>query len=900
MPIREIATILTAKDRASDDINRVSRAGDEAAESISQTEEQLDRASQAFAATGVATAALGGSIAALTARFSRLGQTFQTIQTTSGATAEEMDAIKAATKDISTSLPVTLRQSTEAAKQLSFAGLSASETMAALSETSQLAVASNLQAGQAAQTVARSLNAFELEARQTDAVVGSLGQTFASSATNIRSLAQGLTEVQATANAAGLSVAETTASLGLLASSGLAGSKAGTSLNAVLRRLTSGSGETKEALDRLGLSMQDFTDSSGSLRGVSSIMSTLSERMNEAGSEAERIQIAQQLAGSEGARALLPLIRNTDELSQKINNNLRAEIQGAVGDLAEMDGSQLEATSQALGTEVGAQTSTTELISSLQALEAQGESTDEIASRLQVGLGLTGDAANLLATDITETDKSAEELAEGIGGVVTAEELAEKQTETVRGQITQLRSDLEVLGNEMFQGTKPAVTAVVGALRNVTTPLAENRGAAKALGGGLVALTAAGGVATAMLGAHVAQLKIATIAQQGHASSTLAGTAALKAHAVATAAASKAQWLMTASSGQLAAAIVGKTGALAGEIAALKVSTIAALSNATAMGILSGAAGLATTAITALWAATGPIGLAVLGLTAGIIGLAGVMKTDLFGAGDKAAAIFGVLGDAADTTVGIIGQLLGIGAELGRIGLTAGALGLIAPFAAVLKLPGMIQGVAPRVKSAAMSLPSKITEGLAALGPAKYALPLLGPLLLAKDVITDPGEWIAAGKQIPSMIASGIKSTATDPVGAVTSMVGDVRDRLPFSPAAAGPLTDLGETGPGLVSTIATGIEDEAPQLTSVVESMFAATPLGMAFNAGQSLAGGQQPPQPAQGSQSSGDGISVDITIEEINAGDGSTDAVRQAAESGLQDPVDKLIRQLSREIPQ
>ena len=343
-----------------------------------------------------------------------------------------------------------------------------------------------------------------------------------------------------------------------------------------------------------------------------------------------------------------------------------------------------------------------------------------------------------------------------------------------------------------------------------------------------------------------------------------------------------------------------KSAALVASSTASLASVKASLAAASAKGVLAGAGFTAAGAITALWAATGPLGLAALALTGIILGLAGVMRTDLFGAGEQAEAILGRLRGGVETTVAVIRELLGIGKELGRIALTVGALGLLTPFAAVLKLPGMIRGVAPRVKSAAMSLPSKITEGLAALGPAKYALPILGPLLLAKDAITDPSKWISAGKQIPSMIANGIKATATDPVGAVTSMVDDVRDRLPFSPAAAGPLTDLGETGPGLVSTIAMGIEDEAPQLTSVVESMFAATPLGIAFNAGQSLAEGQQSSQPAQGSQPSGDAISVDITIEEINAGDGSTDAVRQAAESGLQDPVDKLIRQLSREIPQ
>ena len=889
--VRTIQTVFEVQDRGTEQLDAAEQRGDELADTMGQTEQRLGAVTQALTATGAASIALGGSIALLTSRFGRLDKQFQTIQTTSGATASQMEQIRTAAKDVSTTLPVSLAQSVEATKQLSFAGLSASESMAALSETSQLAVAGNLQAGQAAQTVARSLNAFQLEARQTDAIVGALGATFASSATNIQSLSQGLTEVQATANAAGLSVAETVGSLGLLASSGLAGSKAGTSLNAVLRRLTSGSGETQEALSQLNLSMQDFTTSSGDLRGITSIMSTLSSRMEGVSSEAERIRIAQQLAGSEGARALIPLLNQTDKLSAKINSNLRAEIQGAIGDLSEMDASQLEAASQALGTDVSAETTTTELISTLQRLDEQGESTEQIVSRLQVGLGLTGDAAKLLASDITETNKSATELADGIGGVVTAEELATKQTQTLSGQIQQLRSDLQVIGYEMFQGTKPATMGVVGALRSLTTPIAQNESAARALGTGLVVATGAMGVATAALAAHAVQLKIATIAQTSLASQTYAGSAALWAHSAATAAASKAQWLMTASAGQLILALASKAGVLAGEATALWTSTAATLSKATAMGVLTGATALASGALTTFWTLLGPIGWAVLGLAAAGAALAAIWKGDLFGAGDKVGGMLAWFGDKAGVAWAATKQLLGILWELGRIGATLGGLALVAPFAALLKLPGFIQDVGPDVKQAAAKLPSQIIAGLDSLGPAKYLVPILGPLMLAKDLITNPNEWREAGAQIPGMIAAGIGDAADAPVDAVTGVVGDVRSRLPFSPAKEGPLQDIDKTGPALVSTIADGVESEGGQLTSALEATLGRTPLGMAAGAAADVASN------AAGSVS---GQRVEVTVNNEIFVDGSgdvTDDVETAAQQGTSTALDEFLRRLSRE---
>lgn len=943
--VRTIQTVFSAEDRASAKLEAAEQRGDDLANQMEQTEQRLGTVTQTMAITGTAAVGLGAGIAALTARFSRLNQQFATIQTTSGAPAEQMNQIREAAKGVSTDLPVSLFQSVEAMKQLSFAGLSASESMAALSETSQLAVASNLQAGQAAQTVARSLNAFNLEAEQTDAIVGALGQTFSSSATNISRLSQGLTEVQATANAAGLSVAETTASLGLLSSSGLAGSKAGTSLNAVLRRLTSNSGETQEALSQLNLSMQDFTNASGELRGVAPIMSTISSRMQNVSSEAERIRIAQQLVGAEGARALLPLIDKTGQLSSLVENNLRAELQGAIGDIEEMQGAELSQTGQALGMQdLSGDTGTTELIANLQQLNEQGESTAQIASRLRVGLGVTSDAAELLAEDITKTNKSASELAEGINDVTTASALAEAQTKTLSGQITQLRSDLEVIGYQMQQGTKPAVMGVVSGLRTMTTPLAQNEAASRALGAGLVAATGAMGVATLGLGALAVNLKLAQFQQARLLQSTATYTALTKASAAATLAKNKAIWLATASSGALATRTVGLIGTLSGEIAAQYASATAAVSNATAMGILTGATTAASGALATFWSLLGPIGWAVLGVAAAGAALVAIWQGDLLGAGEEAGAVLGWFGDQAAMAWAIAEQGLGILYELTRIGATVAGLSLVAPFAALLKLPelpGMIRGVAPEVKQAAAQLPAEVIAGLNSMGrwkylvpvagplfglhdlitgfgpearaaaaqlPAeiiaglnsmgrwKYLVPILGPLMFARNVLTNPNEWRDAGAEIPHAIAAGVADAADAPVEAVAGVTGDIRSFLPFSPAKRGPLATLDSSGEALVTTLAEGVESNQGQLTSALETTLGATPLGVAGGAAIEVAG--------DAAESVSNGRTIDITINNEIAVDGDgtvTGEVERAANRGTTDALnselEQFLRRLSRE---
>ena len=478
---RKIATVLTADDRASRKLKRAESAGDDAADSMGRLEKRMATLRSGVFAAGTALVGLAGSLALLTQRFGKLDKQFQTIKTTSGATTAQMQQMRQAVKRVGVELPITMSQGAQAMKALSFAGFNAQQSMEALAATSELAVASNLNASQSAKTVAQTLNAFNMEADQADAIVGTMAATFSSSATNIRSLNEALTNVQATASSAGFSAAETTAALGALADAGMEGSKAGTALNSMLTRLAGNSSQTQKALQKLGLSTQSFTDSSGNLKSMTSILMTLSQELESVDSQAKRMQLTEQLVGQRGARALRPLIQNTDKLQKKLENNLRAEIKGAVADLAEMNNQELKGVSDALGMEVSGDTKTTELIKNLRQLSKEGESTADIAARLRNGLGLTGAASKALARDITDADTSVKSIAEGIGGVTTASELAEAQTKTLSGQIQQLKSTLAVLGYEIFQGAKPAIMAFVQGLRTLAAPISSNKMLARGL-----------------------------------------------------------------------------------------------------------------------------------------------------------------------------------------------------------------------------------------------------------------------------------------------------------------------------------------------------------------------------------------------------------------------------------
>lgn len=76
------------------------------------------------------------------------------------------------------------------------------------------------------------------------------------------------------------------------------------------------------------------------------------------------------------------------------------------------------------------------------------------------------------------------------------------------------------------------------------------------------------------------------------------------------------------------------------------------------------------------------------------------------------------------------------------------------------------------------------------------------------------------GSDMMETLASGIKDAASVPVDAVEDAVGNVRDRLPSSPADKGPLADLDKSGEALMDTPAKAAEGNSDALADPVEGL--------------------------------------------------------------------------------
>lgn len=259
-------------------------------------------------------AAVASGVAALQA-----GRTYQqalvVIQSFTGATASEMRALDKAIEKIGTTTTVNMHQAAEAATELGRAGVDVPQQLAgALKAVVDLSIASAGELGLAdsAKFAATAMKAFKLEGDNVTTAVNALVAAAQQSAINFVDLRYSFSQVALVAANLGFTVSDTAAAIGILGQAGLRGSDAGTSLRTALQHLQKPSDEALKVLTKLGLSLYD---ASGAARPFRDILGDLESKLGQQAiatgklTAAQRDWYLQQIFGTDGARAMLALIR---------------------------------------------------------------------------------------------------------------------------------------------------------------------------------------------------------------------------------------------------------------------------------------------------------------------------------------------------------------------------------------------------------------------------------------------------------------------------------------------------------------------------------------------------------------------------------------------------------------
>ena len=245
---------------------------------------------------------------------SQFGYTMSQVEAISGASGEALAAMSAKARELGATTMFSASQAAEGLKFLSMAGFSAKESVDALGATLNLAQAGSIDLGRAADIMSNIMSAFAISASEAESVADDMATTAASANTDIQQLGDAMKYVGTTAMAMGISMTDVSAAVGTLSNAGLQASMAGTGLRMILAKLALTTSTSEEALQRMGVSLEEVNPEKV---GLTAAM----ERLSEAGMGGSE---ALAIFGAKGAAAASALVAGIDtyrELQDKLESN---------------------------------------------------------------------------------------------------------------------------------------------------------------------------------------------------------------------------------------------------------------------------------------------------------------------------------------------------------------------------------------------------------------------------------------------------------------------------------------------------------------------------------------------------------------------------------------------------
>lgn len=187
----------------------------------------------------------------------------------SGATGAELELLTETAKHYGETTMFSASQASEALSYMALAGWDAQQSVAALPGVLDLAAASGMDLGRAADAVTDYLSAFGMEASQAGYMADLMAYAQSNANTSASQLSDAYGNCATSMHAAGQDIETTTAMLMALANQGIKGSEAGTQMAAVMRDLTQ---KMADGQIKIGDTAVQVTDAAGNFRDLNDII----------------------------------------------------------------------------------------------------------------------------------------------------------------------------------------------------------------------------------------------------------------------------------------------------------------------------------------------------------------------------------------------------------------------------------------------------------------------------------------------------------------------------------------------------------------------------------------------------------------------------------------------------
>lgn len=288
-------------------------------------------------------AAIGGYAVKTAADFET---TMNSLQVNANASSIEMQNLSKLALKMGADTVFSAGEAAQAMLELSKGGMSVANIEGgALASTMALAATEGMDLADAASIVVQSMNTFGLSAADTSKAVDLLAAGAVASTASVSDLAAGLKYVGATASSLKVPMNDTVTALAMLSNAGIDSTTAGTSLNRFLLGLVPTTSKAKKAMDELGVS---FINSDGTIKSMPQVIQTLQRSMQGMGDASQQAYL-KAMFGVEGMRAANVLLAGGvgawDKYSASVNKSgvaqdmANARMKGTQGAIEQMRGS---------------------------------------------------------------------------------------------------------------------------------------------------------------------------------------------------------------------------------------------------------------------------------------------------------------------------------------------------------------------------------------------------------------------------------------------------------------------------------------------------------------------------------------------------------------------------------
>ena len=220
---------------------------------------------------------------------------------------EQFDALTAKARELGLQTQFSAGQAAEGMAFLGMAGFDSREIIDSMPGMLDLAAAGAMDLGASADIASNILSGFGMKAGQMDRVADVLVRGFTTSNTNLAQLGDAMKYVAPVAAKVNTDLEETAAMVGLLGNIGIQGSMAGTALRAAMTRLAGPTRMTDEALEAMGLTLDDLITAEGKMLPMPKLLKKIADASGDM-TEQERMAAFAMLFGQEAVAGMSELV----------------------------------------------------------------------------------------------------------------------------------------------------------------------------------------------------------------------------------------------------------------------------------------------------------------------------------------------------------------------------------------------------------------------------------------------------------------------------------------------------------------------------------------------------------------------------------------------------------------